>query len=520
MNFQEFYNKLSHSSQNIINNWQKQGMSNIEVLKRIKGLKENELIRQARDDFSIFSYIICKELFAIINLEEKWIKVLFKQLKLLGDPVHKNFLLNSCPRLGKTFVMSILYPCWLIGKNPKLKILILSASEQMRADTGMKIKIILKNDIYKKIFNEIEFISMGSEIKQTTQMGNITLLSSGTNLTGAGFNIVIGDDFFNPTELSTQHHITRQIFLENALGRKEHEPKTIYIIAEQTLSLNDTTHLLKEKWKESEYIQLILPYQFDEQASKIFQCDFDDVKFALNEFISPRFHEDAKDLIIRERGIETFLTQYQQIPQDSKEIIIKREWWNYYNHSYNMLDLRHTFFTCDIAHTETKKSDYSVICCWGICKQNKLYLIDMIRDKKEYVEIRQLIINFINKYKHFIILENQRYASYKCLYIEGMANSKATISDLKTLGIVIKEIPRKENKYARMSIIGPEIQQGKVYLPLQRMELANLVIEECVNFRKDDRHLHDDICDNVADAIIQELKGSDNFNYDVFSKLI
>jgi predicted phage terminase large subunit-like protein len=487
-----------------------QGYTQEEILKSFIEEKENMLIQKAQEDFKTFCHLICKELFPVINLNEKWIDALFYEVNFLKN-CEINFILNAPPRLGKTLFMSILFPCWAIGRQSNLKILIASASEQMRSDTNARIKMILKSNIYHKIF-QINFSSFGAEIKQTDKLGNITLLSSGTNLTGAGYNIIITDDFFNPAELSTQHHITRKIFLENALGRKEHSPKTRFIVLEQRISLNDTTAILKSKWEEEEYKQITLKYQFLEDTY------LNNIFFKANEYLSPRFDDKTKGLIIRERGINIFETQYQQNPIDSADVIVLREWWNYYSQDYTMLELKYVFFTCDLAFTQKTTADYSVICCWGIAKDGKLYLIDMLREQKEYYEIRQMIINFVNKYKSFITY-TKHIISYKCLYIENVSNSKPLISDLKTIGIIIKDIPRKEDKYTRLSICTGEIEQGNVFLPNNK-DFSNLLIDEAFNFRKEMTHRHDDIVDNLIDAITQELKINSSFNFGVFGKLI
>jgi predicted phage terminase large subunit-like protein len=454
--------------------------------------------KKAREDFSVFCELICKELFLNINTKEKWLKVLLKEVnKITNKDI--NFILNAPPRLGKTLFMSILYPCWLIGNNPFLKILILSASEQMRADTDIRIKLVLKSEIYKKIFNEVKFSTMGAEIKQTDKTGNITLLSSGTNLTGAGFNVVIGDDFFNPTQLTTQYHITRQIFLENALGRKEHKPKTKFIILEQTLSLNDTTHILKEKWKKEEYKQIIFPYQFTEQAIGLFENKFDDIEFELNEFLSDRFNEKTKDLIIRERGNETFLTQYQQIPTDAKDVVIKKEWFRYYE-NYNSIDFSKLYFTCDTALKNEQQHDYSVYSFWGI-SNNNLYLIDMLRSKYLIHEATTAAANFWYKWQEGINEKNNNPA----FYIEDKGSGTSLIQNLKKFtGVPALPTPVKRNKdkSEMLSSVINHIEVGRVFLPKNNIEITNQLINECIAFRRNMTHKHDDIVDTLVDALL------------------
>jgi predicted phage terminase large subunit-like protein len=47
----------------------------------------------------------------------------------------------------------------------------------------------------------------------------------------------------------------------------------------------------------------------------------------------------------------------------------------------------------------------------------------------------------------------------------------------------------------------PWIESGYVFLPANRPDIVNAVLDECTRFTHNDTHLHDDIVDNIAYAV-------------------
>lgn len=85
---------------------------------------------------------------------------------------------------------------------------------------------------------------------------------------------------------------------------------------------------------------------------------------------------------------------------DEEDIMFKFSSLNRYN-SYP--EFSEIFFTCDLASTDNRYSDYSVVCCWGLIegKEDKpfeVYLLDMHRKKTDIDEWITFIGNFLKNW--------------------------------------------------------------------------------------------------------------------------
>ena len=94
----------------------------------------------------------------------------------------------------------------------------------------------------------------------------------------------------------------------------------------------------------------------------------------------------------------TFNSQYMGDPSAKGSGIIQDEWWVEYD-ELDKSSIKSTFMTADTASTTKTYSDYSVICYWGITKDNKLILIDIEIGKWETPELAIVIKKFWEKHK-------------------------------------------------------------------------------------------------------------------------
>ena len=67
----------------------------------------------------------------------------------------KRLIVNMPPRHTKSEFASFLFPSWLVGNNPKLKIIQTTHNTELAERFGRKMKNLIDSDMYKQVFDEV-----------------------------------------------------------------------------------------------------------------------------------------------------------------------------------------------------------------------------------------------------------------------------------------------------------------------------------------------------------------------------
>ncbi|MCT9017205.1 phage terminase large subunit, partial [Cupriavidus gilardii] len=145
-----------------------------------------------------------------------------------------------------------------------------------------------------------------------------------------------------------------------------------------------------------------------------------------------------------------------------------------------------------------ERNDYSVFQCWGLGKNGRIYLLDLIRGKWEAPELRRRAIDFWNKH---LPLGMPHGAALVKMRVEDKASGTGLIQDIRESGgIPIEGIERDKDKLTRVMDVVSYIDSGYVYIPESAPWVSDFV-QECDAFTPDDTHAHDDQIDPLVDAI-------------------
>lgn len=63
---------------------------------------------------------------------------------------------NMPPRHGKSQLVSIYFPAWFLGRNPEMKVLMVSHTTDLAVDFGRKVRNIIGSETYKQVFPDVE----------------------------------------------------------------------------------------------------------------------------------------------------------------------------------------------------------------------------------------------------------------------------------------------------------------------------------------------------------------------------
>ena len=99
------------------------------------------------------------------------------------------------PRHTKSEFASYLLPAWMVGRNPKLKIIQATHTGELAIRFGRKIKHLIDSPEYNKIFHtKLQEDSKAAGRWETAQGGEYFAAGVGGAITGRGADLLVIDD--------------------------------------------------------------------------------------------------------------------------------------------------------------------------------------------------------------------------------------------------------------------------------------------------------------------------------------
>lgn len=465
------------------------------------------------------------------NYRDKFFTILNYEFEQFLNSPNDLLLLEAPPRTGKTEFDTNIFLCWLLGSKRNNRFLIVVSSKMLKLSLRKKIERVLRSPLFASVFPDVNIEICNQEHISLTNGNEISLSTTNSMTpTGVGFHWIFLIDYLVPATLNSE---ANKIFayqqLDGFLTRTEHDPTTKILIDNQRLGLEDLSAVITARYNENKlpFQRITLPYYFEEdwKHPKL------PILFKKGEYLVSRFNDFEKTKVIARIGLYRFDTEFQQKPRRPEGDLVRREMFMLYKHEDLMnIEFKTGFITTDNAYENKKKSDYNVYCYWLVDYNDNLYLVDMMRKKMKGIMAEKILWSFYCKWKDG--LKNGGPGVNKVL-IENTTNTKLTIQKYRqgfyigeervAFGSLIKELPRRSNKFSRFKQAIPFIEVGKVYLPSidvkiegienPKTEITDLLIRECEEMREDDSHEHDDIVDNLIDAINECASNKIDFGF-------
>ena len=108
----------------------------------------------------------------------------------------KRVIVNMPPRHTKSEFASFLFPAWLIGRNPKLKIIQTTHNSELAMRFGRKVRNLMDTPDYKNVFVDAALHpdSKAAGRWDTNKGGEYFAAGVGSAITGRGADLLIIDD--------------------------------------------------------------------------------------------------------------------------------------------------------------------------------------------------------------------------------------------------------------------------------------------------------------------------------------
>ena len=411
-------------------------------------------------------------------------KKIAEQFNRLAEGKINRLIINMPPRHTKSEFASFLLPAWMIGRNPKLKIIQTTHTTELAVRFGRKAKNLIDSPDYKRFFKTtLREDSQAAGRWETDQGGEYFAAGVGSAITGRGADLLIIDDPHSEQDAMNPEALERAYEWYTSGPRQRLQPGGKIVVVMTRWSLKDLTGSLigAQKGVKSDQWEMIE-----------FPAILPDEKPIWPEYWKLSELESVKASL----SIQKWNAQWMQNPTSEEGSIIKREWWRKWDKDY-IPELYHVIQSYDTAFLKKETADYSAITTWGVFYPNpdsgpNLILLDAIKERLEFPELRRRA------------LEQYHYWKPESVVIESKASGLPLTYELRKMGIpVINFTPSKGNdKHSRINAVAPLFESGQIWAP--EAAFAEEVIEECAAFPFGD---HDDLVDSMTQALMRFRQG-------------
>jgi predicted phage terminase large subunit-like protein len=408
-----------------------------------------------------------------------------KKFEDIANGKIKRLIVNMPPRHTKSEFASYLFPAWMVGKNPKLKVIQTTHTGELAVRFGRKMKNLVDTNEFAQIFDECKIAadSKAAGRWETNKGGEYYAAGIGGAITGRGADLLIIDDPHSEQDALSDTALDSAYEWYTSGPRQRLQPGGSIVIVMTRWSTKDLTgQLLKaqtepkaDQWEVIEF-PAILPSDKPVWPNYWKLEELESVKASLSE---------AK-----------WQAQWQQNPTSEEGSIIKREWWKKWEED-DIPDLVHVIQSYDTAFSKKETADFSAITTWGVFyppnKGPHLILVDVEKGRWDFPELKK------------IALEQYKYWEPESVIVEQKASGTPLTHELRQIGVpVLNFTPSKGNdKHVRVNSVAPIFEAGKVYIPDRRW--AEEMIEECAAFPYGD---HDDLVDSMTQAVLRFRQGN------------
>lgn len=392
------------------------------------------------------------------------------------------------PRSMKSICASVAFPAWILGHDPSLEIMCASYGQDLSEKLAQDCLSIVNSDWYKETF-PTRLSSKRQPVSdfKTDQQGHRLATSVGGAVTGRGADFIIIDDPLKPEEaISDTLRQRANDWLDGTVRSRLNDKKTgCIIMIMQRLHLDDPVgHVLDQE----EWTVLNLPAIAEHDEHYEIDTIWGRRKFMRKEGEALHPAREPVDVLMKlksELGEYNFAGQYQQSPVPRGGGMVKEAWLQFAEPYEWPQKFEQVIQSWDTASKETELSDYSVCTTWGIY-QKKRYLIDVVRKRLDYPDLKRAIVERAALHKPNVIL------------IEDKTSGTQLIQDLRRDGLSnIKGVIPNGDKVMRMNAQTAQFEGGFVVLPTKAHWLDTFVTE-LTSFPKGK---HDDQVDSTSQAL-------------------
>ena len=409
-------------------------------------------------------------------------------------------MLNMPVRHSKTFLVSTCFPVYYMARDPRRKILASSYGAELANTIGKDVRNLAQSPDLPRLFPSftLDPDSQAAHDWRTTLGGKYYACGVDGSTSGRPANLLIWDDLLKNREEAdspTRRNKAWSHYVSALVKRLEPEVNNkpaLEVGVMTRWSVDDPCGRIIDSadYKEGDWHHMVFPaISLKPTQIKVSRAALapsnplylppEDCQ-KLSPHARETFLEEDTALwpqrfpmpyLLKQKRLDPFefSALFQQEPFTKGGNIIKNSWWQTYHPKELPQNFQAIILAADTAFKKTETSDYNVIMALGITMSGDIYILDVVREKLEYPEL-----------KRRATIENAKWRGkgLRALYIEDKASGQSLIQDLRReCGISVIAVKTLTDKVARLNAVSPLIEGGRVFIPSEAPWLDDFLNE-------------------------------------------
>jgi len=413
---------------------------------------------------------------------------------LIAEGKLKRLIINMPPRHTKSEFASHLFPAYLLGKNPKLKIIEATHTADLAINFGRKVRDLIDRDDYQELFPDTSLKSDSRSAGKwlTSQGGEYYAAGIGGALAGRGADLFIIDDPHSEQDAMSDKAMDEAYEWFMAGPRQRLQPGGAIVIVMTRWSKKDLTGRLIKKMAQ------------DAEADQWHLIEFPAIlpsgKSLWENFWSLGELQSIKASVSPSK----WASQYMQRPTGEGISIVPKEWFKIWKEE-KPPKCDYIIQSYDTAFLKSERADFTAITTWGVWYpegkigedlyaggEAHLILIDCIKERFDFPELKAEALRLYEYWEPDIVI------------IETKASGIPLVQELRRVGIPVNTFsPSKgQDKIARLNSVSPIFQDGRIWVPENRF--GEELMEEVSDFPNGE---NDDLVDATTLALARFREG-------------
>lgn len=392
------------------------------------------------------------------------------------------------PRHGKSVLTSQMYPAWHLGHHPRHEFMLCSYSAALSMSFSRVVRAVLRDPAYHSLFEtRLDPDSQSVETWLTTDGGGLVAAGVGGAITGKGATILLIDDPVKnredaDSEVSCQ--TTWDWYTSTAYTRLA--PGGGVLVIQTRWSDGDLSGRLLEAMKDGADQWEVVEYPAIAERTERYRNK--------GEALHPARYDATRLNAIRKAiGERDWYALYQQKPVADSGLYFTRDMFPRYRavDRPSLADMT-VVAAWDFAVGQKETNDYTVGVVAGLCRDEKLWILDCVRGRWDGYGIVQQILDVQRRWKP----ERQGMERGQILMsIEVFLKQEIEKQEMYDLFYVPIQ-PGKNDKMARARGIQALMRSSQVLFPTdEEAAWAAHLVHECLRFPAG---VHDDVVDALA----------------------
>ncbi len=423
----------------------------IEAVTKAKFRKANVLAQEHLLDF-------CEATYSGYHRAEH-LELVAKALEEIESGANDRLIIELPPRHGKSELVSVRFPSWLLGRKPTRSVISASYGDELAHEMGRKARNVVET---QHVFPEVRLAadSKSKNLWHTRQGGQFLAVGIGSGVVGFGGDIILIDDPYKKREEAESERHRDHIwnwYTSEILTRQE--PNAAIV-------------LVMHRWHEDDLsgrVQAAEPGRWKRISLPAIAEGDDLLGRKPGEALWPwRYDKEALEQRRTELANDRdWYSLYQQRPAPDEGLIFR--WWPTF---HNPKQFTQIIISIDTAYTDSSGADYTAWTAWGF-DGSTAYAIDADRYKGEVPEAERHIVKFYQDLRRM-------YANIpiKPLVRQAVAIDRIIGQHLREAGLPVIDVKLPSNTKEEMGrIVSSNFESGRALVPGHALWLSDWIAE-------------------------------------------